>query len=172
MTLTKLQKDGVDAALAAAAREGSRLEAISFYNTILEKTDLKEFAQSLQADLRARGVLFGDRLLCPFLRPNFVGREQLDLLASAVRGVVGAMNVLAPRIVEEPELQDFLGMTEQERMLAAVDPGYSDLSVTSRLDSFLLGGKVRFVEYNAEVPAGIGYNDRMTEAFLETSVRT
>lgn len=170
MTLTKLQKDGVDAALAAAAREGSRLEAISFYNTILEKTDIKEFAQSLQADLHARGVMFGDRLLCPFLRPNFVGREQLDLLASAVRGVVGAMNVLAPRIVAEPELQDFLGMTDQERMLAAVDPGYADLSVTSRLDSFLLGGKVRFVEYNAEVPAGIGYNDRMSEAFMQTSV--
>ena len=168
--LTKLQKDGVDAALAAAASEGSRLEAISFYNTILEKTDLKEFAQSLQADLRENKVLFGDRLLCPFLRPNFVGREQLNLLASAVRGVVGAMNVLAPRIVEEPELQDFLGMTEQERMLAAVDPGYSDMSVTSRLDSFLLGGKVRFVEYNAEVPAGIGYNDRMSEAFLRTEV--
>ena len=168
--LTKLQKDGIDAALAAAASEGSRLEAISFYNTILEKTDLKEFAQSLQADLRENKVLFGDRLLCPFLRPNFVGREQLNLLASAVRGVVGAMNVLAPRIVEEPELQDFLGMTEQERMLAAVDPGYSDMSVTSRLDSFLLGGKVRFVEYNAEVPAGIGYNDRMSEAFLRTEV--
>ena len=90
MTLrTKLQKDGVDAALAAAAREGSRLEAISFYNTILEKTNVREFAEALQQDLRDRGVLFGDRLLCPFLRPNFVGREQLDLLASAVRGVVG-----------------------------------------------------------------------------------
>lgn len=170
MTLIKFQKDGVDAALAAAAREGSRTEAISFYNTILEKTDLKQFAQSLQQDLRDRGVLFGDRLLCPFLRPNFIGREQLDLLASAVRGVVGAMNVLAPRLIAEPELQDFLGLTEQERMLAAVEPGYSDLSVTSRLDSFLLGGKVRFVEYNAEVPAGIGYNDRMTDAFLQTEV--
>jgi uncharacterized circularly permuted ATP-grasp superfamily protein len=170
MTFTKLQKDGVDAALAAAASEGARLEAISFYNTILEKTDLKEFAQSLQADLREKKVLFGDRLLCPFLRPNFVGREQLNLLASAVRGVVGAMNVLAPRLVEEPELQDFLGMTEQERMLCAVDPGYSDMSVTSRLDSFLLGGKVRFVEYNAEVPAGIGYNDKMSDAFMATDV--
>lgn len=168
--LNKLQKDGVDAALAAAAREGSRLEAISFYNTILEKTDIKEFAESLQQDLRDTGVLFGDRLLCPFLRPNFVGREQLNLLASAVRGVVGAMNVLAPRLVAEPELQDFLGLTEQERMLAAVEPGYFDMSVSSRLDSFLLGGKVRFVEYNAEVPAGIGYNDRMTDCFMRTRV--
>ena len=166
----KLKTDGVDAALAAAAREGSRLEAISFYNSLLEKTEIKSFAESLQADMRERRVLFGDRLLCPFLRPNFVGKEQLDLLASAVRGVVGAMNVLAPRLVSEPELQDFLGMTDQERMLAEIEPGYVDLSVSSRLDSFLLGGKVRFVEYNAEVPAGIGYNDNMTDAFAATEV--
>ncbi len=110
------------------------------------------------------------RALWPFLRPNFVGREQLNLLASAVRGVVGAMNVLAPRLLEEPELMDFLGMTEAERRLAEIDPGYPEMSVSSRLDSFLLGGKVRFVEYNAEVPAGIGYNDKMTDAFSATDV--
>ncbi len=171
MTLrNKPKTDGVDAALAAAAREADRLTAISFYNRLLERTDLAEFAESLQSEMRERRVLFGDRLLCPFLRPNFVGREQLDLLASAVRGVVGAMNVLSPRIINEPELQDFLGMTEEERRLAAPEPGYPDLSVSSRLDSFLLGGTVRFVEYNAEVPAGIGYNDMMSDAFLNTSV--
>ncbi len=162
--------DGVDAALAAAAREGDRLTAISFYNRILEKTDIGAFAEGLQNEMRERRVLFGDRLLCPFLRPNFVGREQLNLLASAVRGVVGAMNVLAPRLTSEPALQDFLGMTDDERRLAAPEPGYADLSVSSRLDSFLLGGTVRFVEYNAEVPAGIGYNDMMTDAFLNTEV--
>lgn len=165
-----IKTDGVDAALAAAAREGHRLEAISFYNRLLEKTNLNEFAKELQQDMRSKGVLFGDRLLCPFLRPNFIGREQLDLLASAVRGVVGAMNVLAPRLTSEAHFQDFLGFTEEERRLAAVEPGYADLSVSSRLDSFLLGGKVRFVEYNAEVPAGIGYNDRMTDAFSATDV--
>ncbi len=165
-----LKKDGVDAALAAAAREGHRQEAISHYNRILERTDLKAFATSLQADMAARGVKFGDRLLCPFLRPNFIGREQLDLLATAVRGVVGAMNVLAPRLTTEEYFQDFLGFTEAEKRLAAVDPGYPDISVSSRLDSFLLGGKVRFVEYNAEVPAGIGYNDQMTHSFGATEV--
>ncbi|MCA9794660.1 MAG: hypothetical protein KC910_22790, partial [Candidatus Eremiobacteraeota bacterium] len=165
--LKQIKADGVDAALRAAAREGHRIEAVSFYNTLLEKYDLAEFSQSLQEDMRSRRAMFGDRPLCPFLRPNFVGREQLDLLASAVRGVVGAMNVLAPRIVEEPELQDFLGLTEAERRLAAAEPGYPELSVTSRLDSFLLGGKVRFVEYNAECPAGIGYNDQMMQSFLK-----
>ncbi len=166
--LNSLKADGVDAALKAAAREGHRIEAVSFYNSLLEKFDLAEFAESLQADMRKRRALFGDRPLCPFIRPCFVGREQLDLLASAVRGVVGAMNVLAPRIVEEPELQNFLGLTDAEMRLAEAEPGYPELSVTSRLDSFLLGGKVRFVEYNAECPAGIGYNDQMMTAFLDS----
>jgi uncharacterized circularly permuted ATP-grasp superfamily protein len=137
---------------------------------LLEREDLAEFAQELQVSMKSRGAVFGERLMCPFLRPHFCGREQLDLLGSAVRGVVGACNVLGPRIQESRELQDALGLSEEERRLCAVDPGYPEFSVTSRLDSFMLGGKVRFVEYNAESPAGIGYNDVMQDVFLATSV--
>lgn len=169
-SMKPIRSDGVDAALAAAAREAHRLEAVSYYNSLLERQDLAEFAQGLQSQMEARGAVFGERLMCPFLRPHFCGREQLDLLSSAVRGVVGACNVLAPRIQASSELQDALGLSEDERRLCAVDPGYPEFSVTSRLDSFMLGGKVRFVEYNAESPAGIGYNDVMQEVFLTTSV--
>ena len=165
-----IRSDGVDAALAAAAREAHRLEAVSYYNSLLEREDLAEFAQDLQSHMHSRGAVFGERLMCPFLRPHFCGREQLDLLNSAVRGVVGACNVLGPRIQASPELQDALGLSEEERRLCAVDPGYPEFSVTSRLDSFMLGGKVRFVEYNAESPAGIGYNDVMQDVFLSTTV--
>ncbi|MBS2040690.1 hypothetical protein JST97_37230 [bacterium] len=169
-SMKPIRSDGVDAALAAAAREAHRLEAVSYYNSLLEREDLAEFAQELQSHMHSRGAVFGERLMCPFLRPHFCGREQLDLLNSAVRGVVGACNVLAPRIQAQPELQDALGLSEDERRLCAVDPGYPEFSVTSRLDSFMLGGKVRFVEYNAESPAGIGYNDVMQDVFLSTSV--
>ena len=119
-----IRSDGVDAALAAAAREAHRLEAVSYYNSLLEREDLAEFAQDLQQHMHSRGAVFGERLMCPFLRPHFCGREQLDLLNSAVRGVVGACNVLAPRIQAQPELQDALGLSEDERRLCAVDPGY------------------------------------------------
>ncbi|MFN8609280.1 MAG: hypothetical protein U0931_17210 [Vulcanimicrobiota bacterium] len=169
-SMKPIRSDGVDAALAAAAREAHRLEAVSYYNSLLEREDLAEFAQELQTHMHSRGAVFGERLMCPFLRPHFCGREQLDLLNSAVRGVVGACNVLAPRIQSQPELQDALGLSEEERRLCAVDPGYPEFSVTSRLDSFMLGGKVRFVEYNADSPAGIGYNDVMQDVFLSTSV--
>lgn len=168
--LKPLRSDGVDAALAAAAREGHRLEALSYYNRLLERTNLADFARELENQMRARGAMFGDRVMCPFLRPHFCGREQLDLLRTAVRGVVGACNVLAPRIAESLELQEKIGLTPEERPLVAVDPGYPEFSVTSRMDSFLLGGKVRFVEYNAESPAGIGYNDIMQDVFLATDL--
>lgn len=169
-SLKPLRSDGVDAALSAAAREAHRLEAVSHYNSLLERENLTDFAHNLQEQMKTRGAVFGERLMCPFLRPHFCGREQLDLLRTAVRGVVGACNVLGPRIQESSAMQDFLGLSEDERRLCAVDPGYPEFSVTSRLDSFLLGGKVRFVEYNAETPAGIGYNDVMQDAFLATDV--
>lgn len=169
-SLKPLRSDGVDAALSAAAREAHRLEGVSYYNSLLERQNLAEFAQNLQEQMKSRGAFFGERLICPFLRPHFCGREQLDLLRTAVRGVVGACNVLGPRIAANEDMQIALGLSEEERRLTAVDPGYPEFSVTSRLDSFLLGGKVRFVEYNAESPAGIGYNDVMQDAFLATDV--
>lgn len=162
--------DVVDLLLMAAAREPHRQTAIARYHGLLERADLAEFANGLQEEMLDRGALFGERLICPFLRPHFVGREQLLLMQDAVRGVIGAMQTLAPRIVSSPAMQDRLGLTEDERRLASVDPGYPELSVSSRLDSFLSGGTLRFVEYNAETPAGIGYNDIMMSSFLSTKV--
>lgn len=156
--------------LKAAASEARRREAVSFYHQLLEKTDLAQYGNGLQDQLRERGVMFGERLVCPFLRPSFVTREQMDLIRRAVSGVVEAMLVLAPTIVRSETLQRFLGLTDDERRLMEVDPGYPELSTTSRLDSFLIGGTLNFVEYNAECPAGIGYGDVMMDTFLQSSV--
>lgn len=162
--------DVVDLLLMAAAREPYRQTAISHYHALLERFDIAEFADQLQQEMRSRGVVFGERLLCPFLRPHFVGREQLLLLQDAVRGITGACAALAPILLESEELQKKLGLTEAERRLVAIDPGYPEISVTSRLDSFLMGGSLQFVEYNAETPAGIAYSDVMGQSFLRTRV--
>jgi len=65
---------------------------------------------------------------------------------------------------------DQLGLTETERKLVAVDPGYQEVSVTSRLDSFLTDETYQFVELNAECPAGIAYQDVAAEIFLDLPV--
>jgi len=159
-----------EVALNAAASEPRRQQAVSHYDALLGQTDIRHFAEDLQQELRDRAVLFGERLVCPFLRPSFITREQFVLLDRAVSGVVGAMLALVPTIMASEEIKGFLGLTEGERRLMDIDPGYPEISVSSRLDSFLSGGTCRFVEYNAECPAGIGYGDIMLETFLDSSV--
>ncbi|MCA1815323.1 MAG: hypothetical protein LC746_02740, partial [Acidobacteria bacterium] len=57
------------------------------------------------------------------------------------------------------------GLTEIERELVAIDPGYRAVSPTARLDSFLTGEAYSFVELNGESPAGIAYADAAYEIF-------
>ncbi len=154
----------------AAASEARRLEAVRRYDSLLNQSGPLAFAEDLQQELRSRCVLFGERLVCPFLRPGLITREHFELLDRAVGGVVGAMQALVPAILASEDLKAFLGFSEGERRLLEIDPGYPEVSVSSRLDSFLGGGTCRFVEYNAECPAGIGYGDIMLETFLQSRV--
>jgi hypothetical protein len=60
---------------------------------------------------------------------------------------------------------DELGVTEVERELVSIDPGYRAVSPTARLDSFLTQEAYSFVELNGESPAGIAYADAAYEIF-------
>jgi hypothetical protein len=67
---------------------------------------------------------------------------------------------------------DSIHASEEERSLWEVDPGYPGFTVTSRLDSFVADGCPRFVEYNAESPASIGFSDCLTDIFRNLPVMT
>jgi hypothetical protein len=67
--------------------------------------------------------------------------------------------------VEDDSLLDELGITETERDLFKIDPGYSHVSPTCRLDSFLTADSYSYVELNGESPAGIAYADSATNIF-------
>ena len=47
---------------------------------------------------------------------------------------------VAHAALERPDLLDAVALTEAERALVAIDPGYATASTASRLDSFLLPG--------------------------------
>jgi hypothetical protein len=47
---------------------------------------------------------------------------------------------------------DLIGLTERQKRLALISPGFSIPAVNTRLDAFIFGHDVRFVEYNAETP--------------------
>ncbi|HTG95475.1 MAG TPA: hypothetical protein VL866_22945, partial [Pyrinomonadaceae bacterium] len=102
------------------------------------------------------GLLHGDRLTCPFLRPHILHRRQYELIKDAAETIARACEKVANEALENPEIMDLLRMTPLEETMARVDPGYSRLCVTSRLDSYITSEGFCFLEYNAETPAGVG----------------
>lgn len=124
-----------------------------------------EFAAEFTATLRAKHLHFGDRIHCPFLRPFFLDDEQV----AEVRRVSETIARMGEQVVaassSRPDLLDALALTEAQRSLVSIDPGYDRASTASRLDSFILPGSLQFAEYNAESPAGLGYTETLVGVF-------
>ncbi len=123
------------------------------------------YAEAFTAELRARHLHFGDRIHCPFLRPYFLDEEQLALVTRVSETVARMGEALVAASTMRPELFDALALSEAERALVAIDPGYQRASTSSRLDSFILPRSLQFAEYNAESPAGLAYTETLVGVF-------
>lgn len=145
-------------------------QAADHYHALLR--DEKALAQELEeryiARIHERNLTFGGRVLCPFPRPEFVAPEDYEQIRGVCRGIFKAVEKVEATLGEA--LWDRVAVTPQERELVAIDPGYRRSSPTSRLDSFLTTDNYRFVELNAESPAGIAYAEVLVEMFLELPI--
>lgn len=119
------------------------------------RKDTELFKKLIKAQ-RDLGLLFGERPTCPFLRPHLMARRRYDRIAHAAETIAEACELLAEAALENDELMDVLDLTEMEKKLVRIDPGYKNLCVSSRLDTFVSGDDFKFLEYNAETPAGVG----------------
>jgi hypothetical protein len=115
-------------------------------------------------------LVFGGRLSCPFLRPLFmdVHDEARQRAACEVIARIGE-RIIREAMQDEALLADF-GLSEAERALVEIDPGYAYASTASRLDSFLLPDSLMFAEYNAESPAGLGYTEVLASVFADLPI--
>jgi len=144
-------------------------DAVEQYNALIEREPplLEESRDFLEAMLKEVRLVFGGRLLTPYLRPHFVTRAEWQRITNACETVWSAIEKVGQMAPSDKLMLEQIGLTDEERVLVAVDPGYTDVSVTSRLDSFLTPSAYQFVELNAECPAGIAYADVAAEIFLQ-----
>ena len=142
-------------------------DAISTWNDLLRGEDLAALCARITTAQRDRRLRFGDRVLCPFLRPFFLttGDE------ARVRTVVETLWVLGERVARvamaQPALLADLALSEGEIRLARIDPGYQTASTAARADAFILPDSLQFAEYNAESPAGPAYSEGLATLFAE-----
>jgi hypothetical protein len=115
-----------------------------------------ELFARLLASQRELGLLHGDRPTCPFLRPHILSRSQYEAITLTAQAIAAAFETLVERALVDDALLDELGLTGTEAKMARIDPGYTRLCVTSRLDTYISETGFQFLEYNAESPAGIG----------------
>src|SRR6266545_1607082 len=142
-------------------------EAIAHYHALLDPDTARATQQQLTDEQRARNLFFGERPLMSVLRPRFLTADQYALIQRACGLVAGAAQRLAPALLEDATLRADLALTPGEERLIAMHPGYAEPSAHSRMDTFLTvdGSSLQFVEYNAESPAAIAYEDVLSDVF-------
>ena len=141
--------------------------AAADYDRLLrdEKGLVQELEATFAERMRRANLTFGGRLLCPFPRPSFVSPPVYDQIRGVCRGIFGAVEKLEAAL--GTGLWDRVDLQPEERELVSIDAGFRRSSPTARLDSFLTPTEYRFVELNAETPAGAAYAETMAEVFLD-----
>ncbi len=144
-------------------------EAVGRYQKLLESDAFKDlaWAEALAERMQAGHLSQGGRLICPFLRPNFISRRQYDSLVRAAEALFTAIDRVKQMALANPALLARIGLLPAEKMLAAIDPGYPFLAVTSLLDTHLNNGTMHFVEYVADVPVGVAYAEALADLFYD-----
>ena len=144
-------------------------EAVVKYNKLLEAGPLSDlaWAEALQERMESGGLSAGGRLICPFLRPNFISRRQYENLVKTGEALIGAIDRVQQMVMDTPSLLARLDLLPAEKMLASIDPGYQALEVAARLDSHMVNGHLHFVQYNADSPTGAGYADALADLFYD-----
>ncbi len=146
-------------------------EAVAHYHELLADEELAQSSLTLLDEgLERARLMFGGRRLSPYLRPHFVTEEDFARVTRVCETVWSAIEKVKDAAVTDVSLLDELGLTEIERELAQIDPGYRAVSPTARLDSFLTDEAFSFVELNGESPAGIAYADAAYEIFAKLPV--
>jgi uncharacterized circularly permuted ATP-grasp superfamily protein len=146
-------------------------EAVAHYHSLLEDPEIAaESFKMLHEGLEKNRLIFGGRPLSPYLRPHFVTTEAWEFITKTCETIWSALQKVKDAAVADDSILDELGVTEIEKELVKIDPGYAQVSPTARLDSFLTEDAYSYVELNGESPAGIAYADSATEIFKSLPV--
>ena len=149
-------------------------EAVERYHELLagDEALAQESQAQLDEQLRRRHLDFGGRLLCTVLRPRLTTPPRYGRLQTRVDPLMRAFRRAYEAAVADAGFRRQFRLADWEEELVGTDPGFRDASPTSRLDLFVVDDtdEMALTEYNAETPAGAGYNDVLADVFVDLPV--
>lgn len=154
------------------------LTAIQDYNDLCTPQMAADTWEMLQEGMRSNHLTFGDRLLCNVLRPQLVSVEGWEHAARVSATLVKAFDKAYHAMLSNQALRAQVWLTPEEDILISYEAGLRLPVPIGRLDCSLVlpagGGDGRtlpsmhLLEYNAESPAAVAYEDGLAEQFLRT----
>ena len=146
-----------------------REKAIADYHSLLQSDPglTAELFSRLKSAMSSAHLLYGERAIGVSLRPHFLNQWQYDLLAGRSQLLVATFDKAAEAMLADPSLMTKMGLTDRERRLSQVHPGYRHPTITTRLDAFVHGDEVKFVEYNAENPSSLPDQSGLNQVLFE-----
>jgi hypothetical protein len=146
--------------------------AIQDYHDLLTPEVAADSHAMLEAQLTRRNLIFGGRPLCTVLRPRLMTREQHTLMHRRVRVLMRAFGKAYQAAMADDGFREQFKLESWEEQLIGHDHRFRDASPTSRLDAFVMddAGTMALTEYNAETPAGAGFNDQLVQAFASLPI--
>ena len=145
-------------------------KAVDAYNDLLEDGDLAAASiGELSERQHARNLYFGEHPLSVSLRPRLISETDWSRTVEAALAISGALGTLEAALLADADLRAEIDLDPAEEHLALALTGSRFSSPSARLDSFF-ADEVRYVEYNAESPAGMAYGDVLTEVMLKLPV--
>lgn len=146
-----------------------RERAIAQYHDLLlrDETLAPRVFEKLHDAMRANRLTYGDRPISVALRPHLLERSQFEAHKVVAELIARALEKIAAAAVQFPALMTKLGLTDAEQKVALIDPGFPPAAVTTRLDGFVHGEEITFVEYNAENPSSLSDQEGLNRVLFE-----
>lgn len=142
---------------------------IQTYHDLLTDEIAEEADATLRVKLKERGLYFGERPICVVLRPYFYAESDWLFMKHGLEGLLDAFSRAHDICMSDASYREQLLLEPYEESLYTLDKDTPLPWTSSRLDTFFVleERNLKCVEYNAETPAGIGYNDVLADVFDE-----
>ncbi len=116
------------------------------------------------------GCVYGGQTLPARLRPAFLSLAQEELLTNTSQVLLDCAEHVLQNFHEDPALRAQIPLGEEEARYMVSDPRLLKKQVIARPDAFMMGDSIKYLEFNAESPAGVAWTDLLEQAFLELPI--
>jgi hypothetical protein len=134
---------------------------------LVELSKLGDRCAAIQSDLTGwlteHDFTYAEQTIPFVLMPHFISPGQVRALQRSVHTIMPVLDRFCAAYPDDAALREELDLPVEEDALARLEPGFPDSVRICRLDAFLHNYDVKFLEFNSDSPAGIGWCDVLFE---------